>query len=314
MEFRALGATGIRVSAVSFGAGPVPSLMTAANDGRQQLQTVEAALALGINWFDTAATYGDGQSERSLGTAFQALNVGEGVHVATKVRIAGDAWPRLGTFIRESLQGSLARLGLPRVTLLQLHNSVTSNRGDLPTSVTPRDVLGPGGILEVFEELQRAGLVQHLGLTALGNPVSLAELLATDRFATIQLPYNMINPTAGVPAPSGWDETDHGNLIEVCHARNIGVFAIRVFAGGALAGQLPSEHTRKTPFFPLALYERDLRRAATLEKSLPSGVALPEAAVRFVLGDRRVASALIGFSNPGQVREVLRYAAAGPLP
>jgi aryl-alcohol dehydrogenase-like predicted oxidoreductase len=226
------------------------------------------------------------------------------------VRISDAAWPRLKEFIHESVQTSLSRLRLPRVTLLQLHNSVTKSRGDLPTSVTPGDVLDAGGILEAFDELQQAGLVQHLGLTALGDPSSLAELLDTGRFATIQLPYNLLNPTAGKPAPPAWDETDHGNLISLCHERGIGVFAIRVFAGGALAGQPPSAHTLKTPFFPLALYERDVQRANELKSSLPAGVTLPQAAVQFVLNDRRVSSALIGFSSPEQVVEAVKFIGA----
>jgi aryl-alcohol dehydrogenase-like predicted oxidoreductase len=92
------------------------------------------------------------------------------------------------------------------------------------------------------------------------------------------------------------------------------VFAIRVYAGGALVGQPPSAHTRQTKFFPLDLYERDTRRADRLRALLPSGIDLSEAAVRFVLDHPGVTSALIGFSEPSQVDDALRALDQGPLP
>src|SRR5207248_2350708 len=84
------------------------------------------------------------------------------------------------------------------------------------------------------------------------------------------------------PADFGDDfaGTNYGNIIADCAEMQMGVFAIRVFAGGALLGQEPSAHTLKTPFFPLPLYERDRQRAG--------GADLKEAALRFVLDDARV--------------------------
>ena len=85
MQYQELGSTGIRVSKVAFGAGPISGLMV--GDALQQQQkTVQRAIELGINWFDTAATYGAGQSERNLGRVFHELGIA-GIHVATKVRL-----------------------------------------------------------------------------------------------------------------------------------------------------------------------------------------------------------------------------------
>jgi aryl-alcohol dehydrogenase-like predicted oxidoreductase len=85
-------------------------------------------------------------------------------------------------------------------------------------------------------------------------------------------------------------------------------------AGGALAQQPPSAHTLKTPFFPLALYERDLANARRIAKLLPGGMTLPELAIRHAMGDARVASAIIGFADPSQVDDAVRFAQAGGLP
>src|SRR6186997_3334349 len=88
VKFRPLGKTGIRISELSFGAGPVSGLMTDPNQRPQQCATIARALEAGINWFDTAATYGAGQSEINLGATLADLRAGDAVHVATKVRLA----------------------------------------------------------------------------------------------------------------------------------------------------------------------------------------------------------------------------------
>jgi L-galactose dehydrogenase/L-glyceraldehyde 3-phosphate reductase len=271
-------------------------------------------LDAGVNWFDTSATYGQGQSERSLGDAFRQLGVAAEVHVATKVRFMPEVLGDIRKHARESFDGSLSRLGLERVTLLQLHNSVTANREDEPTSITPQDVLGPGGVLEVFEELRREGRVDHLGITGIGQPPALSQVIRSGAFQTMQTPYNLLNPSAGQPMPEDFDETDYGNIIAECAAQQMGVFAIRVFAGGALAGQPPSDHTYKTKFFPMDLYRRDQQRTARLEALLRPGLGIKEAAVRFALGHADVSAAIIGFAAPWHVEEALAYLESGPLP
>jgi aryl-alcohol dehydrogenase-like predicted oxidoreductase len=313
MQYRPLGRTGIKVSAISFGAGPVPAVMTAGDPDRQQA-LVARALEAGINWFDTAAGYGAGESERSLGRALRELAAADRVHVATKVRLTESDLADIPAAVERSVAGSLERLGLTRVTLLQLHNSVTARRGDEPTSITPDDVLGPRGVLAAFEQRRRAGHASHLGLTALGQPAALRAVLESGEFATVQVPFNLLNPSAGFAVMEDFPEANYGNLIDDCLRLGIGVFAIRVYAGGALVGQPPSAHTRQTKFFPLDLYERDARRAARLRENLPSGIDLPEAAVRFVLEHPGVSSALIGFSEPSHVDDALRALDRGPLP
>ncbi|MGE3314604.1 MAG: aldo/keto reductase [Planctomycetaceae bacterium] len=311
MEFRPLGSTGISVSAVSFGAGPVSGLMTGSTQDRQ-VAVVRRAIESGINWFDTAATYGGGQSEQSLGAAFAAIGRPADVHIATKVRLMPEHLGDIGKQVRKSFAESLLRLGVARVTLLQLHNSITPNRGDEPTSITPEDILGPGGVLEAFERLRSDGLVEQLGLTGIGNPESLRLVVRSGKFATMQIPYHILNPSAGEVMPEGFAETNYGNVISDCAEMGMGVFAIRVFAGGALLDQEPSAHTLKTPFFPLALYERDRARSLALSKHL-GNARLEELAVRFVLSHRALSSAIIGFGDPAHVDSAVESAAAGGL-
>lgn len=304
MQYRTLGRTGIGVSAVAFGAGPISTLMIG-DDGQRQRAVVEHAIRAGINWFDTAATYGQGQSERSLGRAVAELGAAERVHVATKVRLTADDLADIPGAVRRSLEASLERLQLPRVTLLQLHNSITAGRGDEPTSITPGDVLGRGGVAEALESLRCEGVIAHLGLTGIGQPAALTQVIRSGRFDTIQTPYHLLNPSAGRTMEAGFAETDYGNIIAECARTRMGVFVIRTLAGGALADNPPSPHTFKTPFFPLPLYERDRHRAAQLQAYLGPEGRLPRAALRFALAHPQVSSAIVGLGDSWQIDEAL---------
>ena len=306
IPLRPLGRTGLEVSVLALGAGPIPELMTR-DDAAAQRKVLARALEHGINWIDTAASYGDGRSESGIGRALADLDAAGQFHIATKVRLMPEQLARrpIRDIVRESVEGSLVRLGVSKVALLQLHNSLTPSRGDLPTSLTPGDVLDPGGILEAMCELQSEGLVGHLGLTGLGDPESLRQLFTSGHFATMQVPYHLLNPTAADPAASDWIETDHGGVINDCGVAGMGVFAIRVYAGGALLGRPPAEHTYTTTFFPMDLYERDTRRAREIGDTLPENATLQQSAVRFSLGHPAITSAIIGFSLPEHIDQAV---------
>lgn len=313
MNLRLLGRTGIRVSPVTFGAGPVSGLMTQADDDRQ-LSVVRRAIERGINWFDTAATYGAGRSETALGKALQTLRVADQIHIATKVRFMPEHLEDVRGHVTASMQESLARLRVDRVTLLQLHNSITANRGDEPTSMTPEDVLGPCGVLSAFEELRARGVVQYLGLTGIGQPEALREVIDSGAFDTIQTPYNLLNPSSGRVMPPGFAETNYGDLVANCERQAMGVFAIRVYAGGALAGNAPSDHTLQTKFFPLELYQRDTQRADRLCEAL--GCHRDELiglGVRYALSHPDITAAIVGMGEPEHVDGAIKSIELGPL-
>jgi aryl-alcohol dehydrogenase-like predicted oxidoreductase len=272
------------------------------------------ALEAGINWFDTAATYGAGESERSLGAALKRLGAESTVHVATKVRLLPDQLEVIPRSVLESVAGSLERLGLARVTLLQVHNAITARRDDEPFSITPEDVLGPRGMLGAMRQLQSEGIVRYLGITAIGASGPLHEVVRSGQFDTIQVPYHLANPSAGQAMPEDFSEANYGNIIAECARREMGVLAIRVFAGGALAGNPPSPYTHQTKFFPLPLYERDQRRAKRIEQHFEGELSLKEAALRFVLSHAHVSAAILGLNEPWQIDEALEAMDAGPLP
>ncbi|MFN5076032.1 MAG: aldo/keto reductase [Planctomyces sp.] len=296
---RRLGRTGLLVSEISFGAGPVSGLMTG-TDTQQQLQVLRAAIHSGINWVDTAAGYGNGTSEKAVGAALRQLDPQQQIQVATKVRIHRSSGASIRQQITAGITASLSRLQRSHITLLQLHNAITEQPDQEPFSLTPEEVLGPQGVAAAFNELRQSGIITCCGLTGTGQPAALRKVLESEQFETLQIPFNRLNPSAGMPTAPDTVPTDYGNLLADCQRLDIGAFAIRVLAGGAVAGNPPSAHTLTTPFFPLDLYQHDLQKAQSLAAAEPASHAVTEA-IRFVLQHPAVCSAIIGFAQPHEV-------------
>ena len=309
---RVLGRTGLQVSCLAFGAGPVSGLMTGDNL-ESQSGTLKTLYDSGINWIDTAAGYGNGSSERSIGRvlAMLPIEVSREFHVATKVRIDFSSSLSFADQVRFSVDASLQRLQVPKVSLLQLHNGVTVRRNDQPSSVGIADVLDSGGILDALKRVQVEGKADFLGLTGTGAAEQMRAVVNTREFDTIQVPFNLINPSAGRPVANDFVEQNYGNILEDCRSAGMGCFAIRVFAGGALLQQPPSDHTLKTPYFPLDLYRRDLERAASLEDDvsgagLLGGATLLQQSIEFAMSHPAIHSAIIGFGAPEHVVDAVR--------
>src|SRR5215472_3875681 len=123
IDQRPLGSTGLTVSALGFGCGAVGGLMVR-GDADQQRQAVARALEAGITYFDTAAQYGDGQSEEHLGRIMRDLDGWSRVVVGTKVRLRPEDAAAPAAAIRSSLETSLRRLGRSDVEVFHLHNPV----------------------------------------------------------------------------------------------------------------------------------------------------------------------------------------------
>jgi len=283
------------------------------NDPQRQQAVLQRAVEFGINWIDTAAGYGSGQSEVNIGRALAQLDAPDRVHVATKARIDIASSEPIADQIRRSFDASLERLNCSHVALLQLHNGLTLRRGDQPASLAPRDVLGTAGVLETFQRLQNEGGCRFIGLTGTGHSEALLEVIRSGSFDTLQVPYHLLNPSAGRAMPSNFSETNYGNVLAACAEQQMGTFAIRVFAAGALLGLPPSSHTKVTPYFPLALYERDRQRAEQLAGELSGFENLKEIALRFALSHPHLHGAIIGWGWPEEVDETVRLAARGPL-
>ena len=313
MQLREFGRTGLQLSVLGFGCGAVGGLMVR-GDAADQERTIARAIAAGVNYFDTAVLYGDGESEKNLGRVLQKLKPAN-VVVGTKVRVPASEGGRIDDAIRISLEGSLARLCLDRVDILHLHNPISENGGGSTLSV--RQVLDE--VVPAFGRLRQQGKIRFLGITALGDTAALHQVIDARVFDSAQVVYNMLNPSAASALPARYPAQDYGRLFDHTEASGVGVVGIRVLAGGALSGS-PERHPiagpAPEPIGSAISYDADIDRARRLMPLVEEGFAasLTEAATRFALSHPAMGTILVGMATPQQFDDALTAAEKGPMP
>ena len=185
MKYRVLGRTGIRVSEIGFGCGNVGGLMVRGSH-EEQVEAVTRALELGIDYFDTAPSYGDGKSETSLGRVLEELS--PDVTVATKVRVGLEDLDDILGAVESSLEASLGRLRMDSVDVLQLHSRVAMERDGegWRGALGIEDVLGEGGVADAFDAMRTQGLTRFIGFTGLGEAKALHRVVESGRVGVVQ--------------------------------------------------------------------------------------------------------------------------------
>ena len=279
METRIFGRTGMRLSLLGFGCGAVGGLMVR-GDPRDQERTIARAIDVGVNYFDTAVQYGNGESEKNLGRILQSLKPANAV-VGTKVRLPSAKFKSIADTVATSLEGSLARLSRDRVDIFHLHNAITESGGGEALSV--QQVVGE--VVPAFERLRQQGKTRFLGLTAVGDTAALHQVIDARAFDSAQVVYNMLNPSAATELPANYPAQDYGRLFDHTSAAGIGVVGIRVLAGGALSGSTERHPIASPPPEPIGSamsYDADVLRACRLMPLVKEGFAstLTEAATR----------------------------------
>jgi aryl-alcohol dehydrogenase-like predicted oxidoreductase len=311
VEKRRLGKTGFDVSLLGFGCGAVGGLMTN-GDPADQERAVARALELGINYFDTAAQYGNGRSETNLGRVIKTLK--PDIYVGTKVRLPPTERGQIGAAIAVALEQSLSRLQLERVDLFQFHNAIVGATSGGNFSAT--DVLEE--VVPAFDRLRQQGKLGFFGITAVGETEALHKVVDAGAFATAQVSYNLLNPSPGRAVPAGFPAQDYGNLLSHTKAADMGVINIRVLAGGALSGSEERHANASPPPDPIgsgSSYRIDLERARRLMPLVSEGHAdsLVEASLRYVIANDAVSTVLIGIATPEQFEYAARSIEKGPL-
>jgi L-galactose dehydrogenase/L-glyceraldehyde 3-phosphate reductase len=313
MQFRVFGRTGMQLSVLGFGCGAVGGLMVR-GDPADQERTVARAIAVGVNYFDTAVQYGNGESEKNLGRILQKLKPAN-VSVGTKVRLQPDEFGSISNAVAKSLEGSLARLRLDRVDIFHLHNEITETGGGSTLSV--RQVLD--GVVPAFERLRQQGKTRFLGITALGDTGALHQVIDSRAFESAQVVYNMLNPSAAEELPTNYPAQDYQRLFDHTKAAGVGVVGIRVLAGGALSGSAerhPIASPAPDPLGSAMSYDADVDRARRLVALVEEGFAtnLTEAATRFALAHPAMGTILVGMATPQHFEDALAAVEKGPLP
>ncbi len=312
MQTRTLGRTGIEVSVLGFGCGAVGGLMVKGNAAAQE-RAVARALELGISYFDTAAMYGNGESEHNLGRVLKSLK--PELYLGTKVRVPAGERRNIAATVTASLEASLQRLQLDHVDLFQLHNHILADGRD--SDLTPEIVLGE--VVPAFERLREQGKIRFYGITAVGDTAALHRVADARAFDTAQISYNMLNPSAGTTVTPGYPAHDFGNLLAHTKAAVMGVIAIRVLAAGAVSGTEDRHPLGSPSVDPIGSgrdYRIDVERARRLAPLVREGYAgdLVEAAIRYVIAHPAVSTALVGYSTLEQLEHAAAAANKGPLP
>ncbi len=311
MQRRRLGRTNLEISLLGFGAGAVGGLMTkgAAMD---QERAIVRAIELGINYIDTAPLYGNGESERNLGRILKALK--PDVVIGTKVRLKAADRSRIGDFVAQSMDESLQRLGRDHVDLFQLHNPLVAKDADDRLAID----IALNEVVPAMQRLQKAGKTRFIGFSGVGETPALLQAIEAGVFDTMQVVYNLLNPSAGGPMPSGAPGQDYGRLLERTQAADMGTIVIRALAGGALAGTTerhPLAMQAVDPIGSAPSFIEDVARAKALEPLVRQGVAssLAELAIRFVIAHPAVTTMLVGYSTLDQLEQAAAAVNKGPL-
>jgi aryl-alcohol dehydrogenase-like predicted oxidoreductase len=303
----------MQLSVLVFGCGAVGGVMVR-GDPADQERLVARAIDVGVNYFDTAVQYGDGESEKNLGRVLQRLKPANAV-VGTKVRVPPGEFGRIADAVTISLEGSLARLGLDHVDIFHLHNPITGSGGGSALSV--RQVLDE--VVPAFERLRQQGKIRYLGISAVGDTAALHQVIDAGRFDSAQIVYNMLNPSAAEELPANYPAQDYLRLFDHTKAAGVGVVGIRVLAGGALSGSAarhPIASPAPEPIGSAMSYDADIDRARRLMALVEQGfvASLTEAATRFALSHPAMGTILVGMATPQEFEQALAAVEKGPLP
>lgn len=272
MEYRTLGRTGLRVSAVGFGGAPagLPNYLT--RDDRDSagfqealITAVRTAVDRGINYFDTAPGYGDGRSERLMGRALEGVR--DRVHVATKYGFnSGDPPERYTARFRESLD----RLHTGFVDVLQLHGTRFDEK--------EADAILKEGALDWARTMQAQGLARFTGITAEVPTGALERIVRSGKVDVLQITYSLIAQGA-----CDYQREPYG-IVPMARAHGLGVVANRTATSGFLQKLFAREFPEIDPG------------------------TLTQLAIRFVLSTPEIDCALVGMRTVAEVEENARLA------
>jgi len=309
MRKRPFGRTGMEIPELVLGGGIVGGILIL-TDQETRRTALKRTVAAGIDWIDTAAQYGNGVSEETIGRYLPELSPKP--RVSTKFRLKPTDLFDIPAAVERSLAASLKRLGLDRIELFQLHNQLG---GADPNRALPVEhVLRREGVADALDALKARGLIGATGFTALGDTHALMQVARSGRFDSAQVYYNMLNPSAAWDrAPRGWPAQNFSGLIATCKQQGTAVMNIRAMAGGALASA--ERHGREVVIASGAELDRDFARAAAVREALGSEFGTPaQTALRFSLANPDIACIDFGIATLAHLDEALDAYAMGPLP
>ncbi len=301
MKYRKLGRTGFEVSDIAQGLWGM-SGWSGSND-QESLDAMQLSVDLGCNFFDTAWAYGDGKSDGLLGQIL-ARNSGKRIYAASKIPPMNLKWPASpkdkyndvfpAAHVFQYTKSILEKLGTKSIDLLQLHVWDDSWTGDPEFRST-------------VEKLKSDGLIQAFGLSLnRWQPTNGIKALNTGLVDVVQVIYNI------------FDQSPEDELFPICEKLNIGVIARVPLDEGSLGGKMtletrfPDTDWRSGYFGPENL-GNTITRVEKLKTVVPSGMTLPQMALRFILSNPAVSTTIAGMRKLDHVRENMALSEMGGL-
>ncbi len=282
MEYRTFGRTNLKVSEIGYGMWGLAGWT--GSDTNEVDHALEKSVALGCNFYDTAWGYGAGKSEQILGQLLRR-HAGKRLYHATKIPPKNFKWPSKPSFkaadcypkahIIEYTEKSLKNLNVGCIDLQQFH-------------VWEDGWVQNDEWKEAVVKLKKEGKIKYIGVSVnRWEPDNVLETLKTGLIDSVQVIYNI------------FDQAPEDHLFPLCRKLNIGVIARVPFDEGSLTGLLTKETTfpkddwRSTYFVPENL-RTSVEHADALKPFIPKGMAMPEMALRFILGNDDVHTIIPG--------------------
>ena len=301
MNYRRFGRTNWQVSEIGYGMWGMGGWT--GSDDQESLASLQRAVDLGCNFFDTAWAYGEGKSERLLGQLVRA-NSGKKLYTATKIPPKNGTWPSRSEFtlddtfppdyIEQRVHESLEHAGLPSFDLMQFH-------------VWEDGWVEDDRWAKKMDELRSQGLIQSVGISInRWEPANAVKAVHSGLIDAVQVIYNI------------FDQNPEDELFPACAENDVAVIARVPFDEGTLTGTLTKDSTwpegdwRNLYFVPENL-SASVDRAEKLKTLLPEGLSLPSMALRFILSNPNVSTIIPGMRKLRHVESNVEASGAGAL-
>jgi aryl-alcohol dehydrogenase-like predicted oxidoreductase len=306
MQFRILGKTGLRVSAVGFGGwaigGNAFGDSLGATDDAVSMATLDLAWELGCNTFNTADLYGRGHSEQLIGKAIRGRKRGEAVIIpkgghdftAEGLEKSGGVKKNFSeSHLRRAVEDSLQRLAVDSIDVYLLHNP-------------PLELIQHGKVFEVLRGLKRNGKIRFFGVS-IHDPQEGIQAIRTGQVDVVEAVWNLFDPRV------------EKQLLATCAQTQTGLIIREPLARGFLSGTMPENATFEKgdvrAAWPKPLIAKRIQAAARFEPLIPAGyTGLAQLALAYPLGHAAVGTITPDCTSPREVSEAMAAANLPPLP
>jgi D-threo-aldose 1-dehydrogenase len=288
LPLRRFGPTELQVTTLCVGCAPLgdmPATFAYSVGEESALATMRAAFAGPINFSDTAASYGDGESERRIGLVLRELGgLPNGYVLASKADRDLKTGDFSGEQIKRSVERSLRLLGLDQIQIMYLHD---------PEHTTFENTMSPGGAVEMLHRLKDQGLIKHIGVA--GGPTDMEiRYVETGAFEAVitHNRYTLLNRSAEP-------------LLHIAAQRGMAVINAAPYGSGMLA-KGPDAYARYAyQDAPAEMVETTRQIQAICERY---NVPLAAAALQFSMLDPNVDVTIVGMSKPERVQQTIDLA------